>query len=104
MERSSEIGVRKAFGASSKTLVWQFIVENVIITLIGGLISLLMAAIVLHIINQSDIIPYAQLSLNLRIFCYSLIICLFFGLFSGVYPAFKMSRMFPVEALRGGQV
>ena len=38
MERSSEIGVRKAFGASSRTLVYQFIVENIILTLIGGII------------------------------------------------------------------
>ena len=39
MERSSEIGVRKAFGASSRTLVYQFIVENIILTLLGGLIG-----------------------------------------------------------------
>ena len=39
MERSSEIGVRKAFGASSRTLVWQFIVENIILTLIGAVIG-----------------------------------------------------------------
>lgn len=104
MERSSEIGVRKAFGASSKTLIGQFVIENIIITLIGGLISLGLAAIVLDIINQSGIIPHVQLSINLRIFFYSLIICLIFGLFSGVYPAFKMSRLHPVEALRGGRV
>ena len=103
MERSSEIGVRKAFGASSMTLVGQFIIENIIITLIGGLISLILAAIVLSIINDSGIIPHTQLGLNLRIFFYSMIICVFLGLFSGVYPAFKMSRMQPVEALRGGQ-
>lgn len=103
IERSSEIGVRKAFGASSKTLIGQFVVENVIITLIGGAISLILAAIVLNIINQSNIIPHAQLGLNFRIFFYSLIICLFFGLFSGVYPAFKMSRLHPAEAIRGGR-
>jgi len=104
MERSSEIGVRKAFGASSLTLVGQFVVENVIITLIGGIISLIMAAIILSIVNDSGIIPHAQLGLNYRIFFYSFFICLIFGLLSGVYPAFRMSKMQPVDALRGGQV
>jgi len=104
MERSSEIGVRKAFGASSLTLVGQFVVENIIITFIGGIISLIMAAIILSIVNDSGIIPHAQLGLNFRIFFYSLIICLIFGLLSGVYPAFRMSKMQPVDALRGGQL
>ncbi len=103
MERSSEIGVRKAFGASSMTLVGQFIVENVIITLIGGFISLILAIIVLSMINDSGIIPHAQLTLNFRIFFYSILICLFFGFLSGVYPAYKMSRLNPAEALKGAQ-
>jgi len=101
MERSSEIGVRKAFGASSLTLVGQFVVENVIITLIGGAIALILAIGILEIINSSSLIPYVNFSLNYRIFFNSLVICLFFGLFSGVYPAFKMSRLQPVDALRG---
>lgn len=104
VERYSEIGVRKAFGASSLTLVGQFIVENVILTLIGGAIGLVAAVVVLEIVSASGLIPFGHFRLNLTVFAYSLIICLFFGLFSGVYPAFKMSRMHPVEALRGGRL
>jgi len=104
MERASEIGIRKSFGASSRTLVGQFIVENIILTFIGGIISLMLSVIVLNIINNSGIIPHIQLGLNLRIFWTSLFIVLFFALFSGVYPAFKMSRLRPVEALKGGRV
>ena len=104
IERFSEIGVRKAFGASSMTLVGQFIVENVILTLIGGAIGLAGAAVALDIVNSSGLSPFGHFSLNLTIFVYSIIICLFFGLFSGVYPAFKMSRVHPVEALRGGRL
>ena len=48
LERSSEIGVRKAFGASSRTLVGQFVVENVLLTLIGGLIGLILSELVLR--------------------------------------------------------
>jgi putative ABC transport system permease protein len=102
LERASEIGVRKAFGASSWTLVGQFVVENVLLTLIGGLIGLALSLIVLRLVNQSGWIPYADFQMNYRIFLYGLALAVFFGLFSGVYPAWKMSRLNPVEALKGG--
>ncbi len=103
IERSSEIGIRKAFGASSWTLVWQFIVENIILTLIGGAIGFILSLAVLKIINDSGIIAYGYFTVNIKVFLFSLAVCLFFGLFSGVYPAFRMSRMHPVEALRGAE-
>ena len=101
LERSSEIGVRKSFGASSWTLVGQFVVENLILTAIGGLIGFVIAGIMLGIINNSGLIQYANLSLNLRIFGYGFVMILVFGLLSGVYPAWKMSRIHPVLALKG---
>ncbi len=102
MERASEIGVRKAFGASSGKLVGQFITENLILTLIGGMLGFIISHFVLMIINDSGIIPYADLHINIRIFIYGFLTTIFFGVFSGVYPAWKMSRMHPVEALREG--
>ena len=104
LDRSSEIGVRKAFGASSWTLVGQFVVENVVLTLIGAGIGLLLASAVLSALNASGAIPYSDLQLNGRVFLYGLAIALFFGLFSGVYPAWRMSKLHPVQALRGRQV
>ena len=102
LERSSEIGVRKAFGASSWILTGQFVVENVVLTLLGGLIALALATPVLAAINASDLLPYARLTLNYRIFFQGLAIALFFGLLSGVYPAWRMSRFHPIRALKGG--
>jgi putative ABC transport system permease protein len=102
MERAGEIGVRKAFGASSWTLVGQFVIENVLLTLIGGMIGFAVSQLVLRAITRSGLLPYADLHLNYRIFIYGLLTAIFFGLFSGVYPAWKMSRLHPVEALRGG--
>lgn len=101
MERASEIGVRKAFGASSRTLVVQFVVENLALTIIGGLIGFLLAGFVLRSINQSGLIPYADLSLNTRIFLWGIALAVVFGLLSGVYPAWRMSRVHPVVALKG---
>jgi putative ABC transport system permease protein len=100
MERSSEIGVRKAFGASSKTLVYQFIVENIILTLLGGVIGIILSVIVMQVINHANLIANLSLSLNYTVLFFSLIACLVFGLLSGVYPAWRMSRLNVVNALK----
>jgi len=102
LERSSEIGVRKAFGASRRSLVAQFVFENVLLTLIGGAISFVVAAIVIAALNRADLVTDAQFELNLRVFGYGIAIALFFGLFSGAYPAWRMARLQAVNALRGG--
>lgn len=100
MERSSEIGVRKAFGASSGTLVYQFIIENVIITLLGGIIAIVLSLIVLRLINAARFIANLDLSLNITVLAYGLGLCIFFGLVSGVYPAWRMSKLEIVTALK----
>ncbi len=101
MERAGEIGVRKSFGASSWNLVGQFILENVLLTLIGGAIGLILSRFALDAIAKTDFFPYASFQLNYRIFLYGLAMAVFFGLLSGVYPAWRMSRLHPVDALRG---
>jgi putative ABC transport system permease protein len=100
MERSSEIGVRKAFGASSRTLVYQFIVENIILTLIGGIIGFMLSFIVLQMINSADLIANLELRLNFTVLLVGLLACFVFGLLSGVYPAWRMSRLNVVNALK----
>ncbi|MFP5262645.1 MAG: ABC transporter permease [Blastocatellia bacterium] len=102
MERASEVGVRKAFGASSLTLVGQFVIENVLLSLVGGAIGFVGSFLVLQAIARSGVIPYAEFHFNYRIFLYGFGTAVFFGLFSGVYPAWKMSRLHPVQALQGG--
>jgi len=100
LERTSEIGVRKAFGGSSMALVGQFVVENLVVTLLGAALGLVLSAGVLRAIEASGVIPYADLTLNLRIFLYGVAAAFAFGLLSGVYPAWRMARLHPVEALR----
>ena len=104
LERASEIGVRKAFGAPRPALIWQFVVENVVLTLIGGVIGFVLSVFVLRAITASEVIPSAQFDMNFRIFAYGMVIAAIFGLFSGVYPAWRMARLNPVNALRGGSL
>ena len=101
-ERASEIGVRKAFGAASRDLVWQFVVENVVLSVIGGVIGLIGAYALLQLATLFPQAPVLDIRLNWRIFSATLVLAVIFGLLSGVWPAWKMSRQHPVLALRGG--
>jgi len=100
MERSAEIGVRKSFGATSKDILYQFIFENIVLTFIGGLIGFVFALILLRVINDSQVLEHSTLAFNYKIFFISLMICLFFGILSGVIPAYRMSKLAIVNALK----
>ena len=101
LERASEIGIRKAFGASAQKLVTQFVIENIILTIFGGLLAILISAVFIWWFNGSHLIPYADLAINWTVVAVALALSLVFGLMSGVYPAWRMSRLPAVEALKG---
>ena len=108
-ERSSEIGIRKAFGASSAVLAGQFIVENIIITAIGGVLGVLLTlAVSDQVVNllffdapeSVHALEYGLISW--RTILYSVLSIIFFGLLSGIIPAWRMSRLHAIQALKGG--
>jgi putative ABC transport system permease protein len=101
MERTSEIGVRKAFGATKVQLVVQFLIENVLLCLVGGLIGIVLAQFILFGLGASGFIPYLKAEFNLAILMYGFGISTVFGVLSGVIPAWKMSKLDPVHALKG---
>jgi putative ABC transport system permease protein len=79
----------------------QLVIENVVLCLAGGLIGLLCTEAVLWWLQGANLIPYLKIHLNFAVFCYGLLITLVFGVLSGVIPAWKMSRLDPVHALKG---
>lgn len=103
LERASEIGVRRAFGASGRDLLLQFLFENIVISVVGGVLALVMSAIVLAALNGADLIPYAHFALNLRIAAWGFAFALAFGVISGVWPAWRLSRLKPLAALGGAR-
>jgi len=104
MERSTEIGVRKAFGAHSNNILLQLVFENIVLTFLGGAIGLLLALGALYLVNDSNILPNTTLRFNVSVFLYSLLICLVFGIISGLLPAWRMSRIQIVNAIKQNQL
>ena len=110
-ERGEEIAVRKSFGAASKVLRHQFMFENILMTLAGGFIGIILSYIVVALLGNSltlsiDFMNSVPLSFsfNFKVFASALIACLIFGLLSGFLPAVRLSRMKPAVYLKGGEL
>lgn len=100
MERAPEIGVRKAFGATSSVLTMQFIIENTVLSLFGGILGLLLGWILLQLIEGSVWMRNADLNMNFGVLLIGLGLTLLFALLSGVLPARRMSRLSIVNAIK----
>ena len=96
-ERTKEIGVRKALGATQFNILFQFLMEAVVITLMGGFVGIILGILVgigvAVWIKGVFVIPYFWIA-------FAIFVCLVVGTLSGLYPALKASRLDPIESLR----
>jgi putative ABC transport system permease protein len=96
-ERTKEIGIAKALGATRKTILSQFLIEAMMICQMGGIVGILLGIpvgnIVTLLMGGSFIIPWAWIILGF-------VVCTIVGILSGLYPALKASSLDPVDSLR----
>lgn len=100
MDRSAEIGVRKAFGADSNGILIQFIFENIILTIIGGLFGMIFTTFLIRLSNNLHLLGELVLEFDILFFAISFFITIVFGVISGFIPASKMAKVHIVEALK----
>ncbi len=96
-ERTKEIGIRKALGARQSQILSQFLIEAIIITSLGGLLGLFVSYVGTIIISS---VTDFNVLLGLDAVALSLIFSITIGIIFGIYPAYKASKLEPVEALR----
>lgn len=96
-ERTREIGIRKALGAKTRTIMFQFLTESVILCLIGGIIGLLLG-------SGGALAVAAYLDIPIKVKLSTIAIAVGFssgiGIFFGIYPAKRAAQLTPIEALR----
>lgn len=96
-ERTREIGLRKAVGAPQKAILFQFLVETMTLSILGGIIGILFGVAIASVVTYLGLIT-AKVTVDVLVlsFTFSALI----GLFFGIYPAYQASKLRPIEALR----
>ena len=96
-ERTREIGVRKAVGATYKDILLQFLVESVVLSVLGGLIGVILGMSASWLISKMG---SWQTVLSLQAIGLSFLFAILVGVFFGIYPARRAAMLNPIEALR----
>lgn len=94
-ERTKEIGIRKAIGAKSWEILLQFLIESIVICLLGGLIGILFSLGITHLINQ-----FFVAHMDWTTMLNAILICTFVGVLFGYLPSNRAAKSTPIESLR----
>ena len=101
-ERTREIGIRKAIGASRRTILVQFLIEAVVLCMLGCALGIFVSWGILQIISAITVSASISFHLNGRVVVLSVLFCFLIGVIFGLYPANKAAKMKPIDALHYG--
>ena len=95
VERIKEIGIRRSYGATRKDILYQFIMETIILSLLGCIFALVFSTVIVYLVR-----PYFPLYIDLNTVLLAVGVAFLIGLVFGVFPAIRAARLTPVEAIR----
>jgi putative ABC transport system permease protein len=96
-ERTREIGIRKAIGAKRRVIMWQFLIESILISGIGVSIGIGISVGIALLVRSVSPIP---VNISTWVFFLGIGFTVSIGIFFGIYPASKAARLDPIVALR----
>ena len=101
-ERTREIGIRKAIGASRGTILTQFLMEAVVLCMMGCGLGIFLSWAILQILSAVVASTGIVFTLNVGVVLIAVVFCFFIGILFGLYPANKAAKMKPIDALHYG--
>ena len=100
-ERTREIGIRKAIGASRGTILTQFLMEAVVLCMMGCCLGIFLSWAILQIVNTVVVSLDMRFTLNVSVVMIAVAFCFLIGIVFGLYPANKAVKIPALEAIRG---
>ena len=101
-ERTREIGIRKAIGASRGVILTQFLMEAVVLCMMGCCLGIFLSWAILQIVNTVVVSLDMTFRLNMAVVAIAVVFCFLIGIVFGLYPANKAAKMKPIDALHYG--
>lgn len=99
-ERTREIGIRKAIGAKTGTILVQFLIESAVVSCLGGIIGIVLGVVGSYFVCLGMSMPTVPLTKQATVIIGSFLFSAAIGIFFGLYPARKAAKLNPIEALR----